>query len=103
MIDVVITAELTSDRQLSNTDSVDVAEIAIEAFFEDTTICDQGAVSDYNKMFIEFEMQVDSTNIQAAVEIAIYAVEKALGRATSVASWVHAEIGSVKAGHLEVS
>lgn len=100
MIEVKIGVKLTSERQLLNTDPVDIFDALAEVFFDDESVTEQDMAADYEMMKIDMDMWVQSDFVEQAIEIAVRVVKEAIEVAHQQLPWVKAEIESVTAGHL---
>ena len=103
MIDVKVSLKLTSERQLLNTDPVDIFDELAEVFFDDESVTEHGMSGDYSLMKIDMEMWVNTNSVEEAIAIGVQAVKAANDVATVKVPWVSAEIDSVSAGQLEAA
>ena len=103
MIEVKIDVKLTSDRQLLNTDPVDIFDALAEVFFDDESVTEQDMAADYGIMKIDMDMWVSTNSVEEAFAIGVQAVKAAISAATKQVPWVSAEIDSISAGQLEAA
>ncbi len=103
MIEVKIDVKLTSDRQLLNTDPVDIFDALAEVFFDDESVTEQDMAADYGIMKIDMDMWVSTNSVEEAFAIGVQAVKAAISAATKQVPWVSAEIDSISAGLLEAA
>ena len=103
MIEVKVDVKLTSERELLNTDPVEIFDELAEVFFDDESVTEQDMAGDYGLMLIDMDMWVDTTSVEEAIAIGVQAVKAAIEAATSKVPWVSAEIDSVSAGQLEAA
>ena len=103
MIEVKIDVKLTSERQLLNTDPVDIFDELAEVFFDDETVTEQDMAGDYSLMKIDMDMWVNTSSVEDAIAIGVQAVKAAIDVAAKNVPWVSAEIDSVSAGQLEAA
>ncbi len=103
MIEVKIDVKLTSERELLNTDPVEIFDELAEVFFDDESVIEQDMAGDYSLMKIDMDMWVDTTSVEEAFAIGVQAVKAAIDAATRQVPWVSAEIDSVSAGQLEAA
>jgi hypothetical protein len=103
MIEVKIDVKLTSDRQLLNTDPVDIFDALAEVFFNDESVTEQDMAADYGIMKIDMDMWVITNSVEEAIAIGVNAVKAAIGAAAEQVPWVSAEIDSVSAEQLEAA
>ena len=103
MIEVKIDVKLTSERQLLNTDPVDIFDELAEVFFDDETVTEQDMAGDYSLMKIDMDMWVNTNSVEEAIAIGVQAVKAAIDVAAKNVPWVSAEIDSVSAGQLEAA
>ena len=103
MIEVKIDVKLTSDRQLLNTDPVDIFDALAEVFFDDESVTEQDMAADYGTMKIDMDMWVITNSVEEAFAIGVQAVKAAISAAAKQVPWVSAEIDSVSAEQLEAA
>ena len=103
MIEVKIDVKLTSDRQLLNTDPVDIFDALAEVFFDDESVTEQDMAADYGIMKIDMDMWVSTNSVEEAFAIGVQAVKAAISAAVKQVPWVSAEIDSISAGQLEAA
>ena len=103
MIEVKIDVKLTSDRQLLNTDPVDIFDALAEVFFDDESVTEQEMAADYGIMKIDMDMWVSTNSVEEAFAIGVQAVKAAISAAAKQVPWVSAEIDSISAGQLEAA
>jgi hypothetical protein len=103
MIEVKIDVKLTSDRQLLNTDPVDIFDALAEVFFDDESVTEQDMAADYGIMKIDMDMWVSTNSVEEAFAIGVQAVKAAISEAAKQVPWVSAEIDSISAGQLEAA
>ena len=103
MIEVKIDLKLTSERDLLNTDPVEIFDELAAVFFDDESVTEHDMTGDYSLMKIDMNMWVNTDSVEDAVAIGVQAVKAAIDAATKKVSWVSAEIDSVSAGQLEAA
>ena len=103
MIEVKIDVKLTSDRQLLNTDPVDIFDALAEVFFDDESVTEQDMAADYGIMKIDMDMWVSTNSVEEAFAIGVQAVKAAISAAAKKVPWVSAEIDSISAVQLEAA
>ena len=103
MIEVKIDVKLTSERQLLNTDPVDIFDSLAEVFFDDESVTEQDMAADYSLMKIDMDMWINTSSVEDAIAIGVQAVKAAIDVAAKQVPWVSAEIDSVSAGQLEAA
>ena len=90
MIEVKIDVKLTSDRQLLNTDPVDIFDALAEVFFDDESVTEQDMAADYGIMKIDMDMWVSTNSVEEAFAIGVQAVKAAISAAAEQVPWVSA-------------
>jgi hypothetical protein len=103
MIEVKIGVKLTSERQLLNTDPVDIFDALAEIFFDDESVTEQDMAADYGVMKINMDLWVSTDSVEEAFAIGVQAVKAAISEAAKQVPWFSAEIDSISAGQLEAA